>query len=99
MQQVEFRLYYDNSGNVLFYTCDKPEGNYIVIDSSVYAGCRMDLKIIDGEIVKNVEAVFSQLVHAVDGVVCAKQDVSIVVTDNYPYTNSWDVEIRKVAGV
>ena len=99
MQQVEFRLYYDNSGNVLFYTCDKPEGNYIVIDSSVYAECRMNLKIVDSKIVRNFEAVFSQLVQTIDGVVCAKQDVSIVVTDDYSHTNSWDVEIRKVSGV
>jgi hypothetical protein len=98
MQQVEFRLYYDNSGNVLFYTCDKPEGQYIVIDSSVYAECKMNLKIVDGKIVRKYEAIFTQLVHAIDGVVCANQDVSIVVTDDYPYTNSWDIETRKVTG-
>jgi hypothetical protein len=26
----EFRLYYDDKGKVLFYSCEKPEGNYIV---------------------------------------------------------------------
>ena len=28
----EFRLYYDERGNVLFYTCEKPAGNYVIID-------------------------------------------------------------------
>jgi len=51
MQQVEFRLYYDDNGSVLFYTCEKPEGKYIVIDSLVYAACRMDIKIVDGNII------------------------------------------------
>ena len=30
----EFRLYYDDKGKVLFYSCEKPEGDYIVIDAT-----------------------------------------------------------------
>jgi hypothetical protein len=29
----EFRLYYDDKGNVICYSCEKLEGNYIVIDA------------------------------------------------------------------
>ena len=29
--EPEFRLYYDDEGRVLFYTCEKPEGNYLEI--------------------------------------------------------------------
>ena len=46
----EFRLYYDDRGAVMFYTCEKPVGNYIVIDAAIYAAGRPDVKIIDGEI-------------------------------------------------
>lgn len=98
MQQVEFRLYYNDNGSVLFYTCEKPEGKHIVIDSSVYAACRMDLKIVDGNIVKNSQAVFSQLVQMIDGIACAKEDISILVSDDYPNINNWDIQIRTVTG-
>jgi hypothetical protein len=46
----EFRLYYDERGCVLFYTCEKPEGNYIVIDSNTYAQGRPDVRVVDGKI-------------------------------------------------
>ena len=31
----EFRLYYDESGKVICYTCEKLPGNYIVIDKII----------------------------------------------------------------
>jgi hypothetical protein len=98
MQQVEFRLYYDDNGSVLFYTCEKPEGKYIVIDSLVYAACRMDIKIVDGNIVKKSQAVFSQLVQTIDGIACTKEDISILVSDDYSNINNWDIQIRTVTG-
>jgi len=36
----EFRLYYDEKGKVVTYTCEKLEGNYIVIDKHVFAQAR-----------------------------------------------------------
>ena len=99
MQPVEFRLYYNDDGSVLFYTCDKPEGQHIVIDASVFADCKMNIKVIDGKIVKNPDIVFSQLVQAVHGTICAKEDVSILVTDDYIDTINWGTELHKVVGV
>jgi len=99
MHPVEFRLYYNNDGSVRFYTCEKPEGEYIVIDALEYAIGKMDIKVVDGVIVRNTESVFAQLVEAIDGVSCAKQDVSIIVTDEYTDTTNWDVKIYTVSGV
>lgn len=45
----EYRLYYDDTGNVLFYTCEKPEGNFIVIDKQTYSEMRYDIKIVNGK--------------------------------------------------
>lgn len=79
MQLPEFRLYYDTNGDVLFYTCEKPEGNYIVIDLMTYHACRHDIKVIDGAIVnKSVLAYISKLVKGNDGTSCHKDDISIV---------------------
>ena len=80
----EFRLYYDDKGNVLFYTCDKPEGNYLVIDSATYAAGRPDIRVVDGKISTVVaSAVVSKIMPGTEGVSCTEEDVSIVVDDTY----------------
>lgn len=91
---VEMRLYYDDNGNVLFYTCDKPEGTFIVIDKDVYAACRFDIKILDGKIVKPEQAiVISKLVPGKEGVTCAMEDINIVVNNTYTgKTIKWELE-------
>lgn len=77
----EFRLYYDEKGKVLFYTSEKPEGNYIVIDALTYAEGRPDLRVVDGRIsTVNQGSVVSKLVQdKSEGVECSIEDVSIVV--------------------
>lgn len=80
----EFRLYYDDKGNVLFYTCDKPEGNYLVIDAPTFASGRPDIRVVDGKISTVVSSsVVSKIMPSADGVSCAEEDVSIVVDDKY----------------
>ena len=81
---VEFRLYYDDNGNVLCYTCDKPEGNYIVVDRLTYAECRFDIKVLDSKIIKSNEgAIITKLVPSLSGTRCTKEDVAIIVRDGY----------------
>lgn len=80
---VEFRLYYDDNGNVLCYSCDKPEGNYIVIDAQTYAECRFDIKVIDGKIIKKTAYTISKLIQSDTGTRCVKDDCTIVVDTTY----------------
>jgi hypothetical protein len=81
---VEFRLYYDDTGSVLYYTCDKPEGNFIVIDSDTYALCRYDIKVIDGKIIKKSNiASTSKLVLDIHGTSCAREDITVIVDNRY----------------
>jgi hypothetical protein len=77
----EFRLYYDEKGKVLFYTSEKPEGNYIVVDALTYAEGRPDLRVVDGRIsTVNQGSVVSKLVpDKSEGVECSVEDVSIIV--------------------
>lgn len=81
----EFRLYYDDKGNALFYTCEKPEGNYIIIDATAYAIGRPDVRVIDGKISTVVaSAVVSKLMPSKeDGIACAEEDISIIVDKTY----------------
>lgn len=83
----EFRLYYDKQhGSVLFYTCEKPEGDYIIIDALTYAESRPDIKVIDGKIVKATNSVFYSRLHkSTDGMLCEVEDVSIITETNGQY--------------
>lgn len=85
IQKPEFRLYYDDKGKVLFYSCEKPEGNYIVIDATTYAAGRPDLRVIDGKISTAIPSlVVSKLMPNNDeGIICAEEDISIVVDSDY----------------
>lgn len=91
LQKPEFRLYYDDKGMVLFYTCEKPEGNFIIIDAATYAAGRPDLRIIDGKISTAIPSlVVSKLMPNIEGVKCVEEDISIVVDDAYKgKTTNW----------
>jgi hypothetical protein len=93
----EFRLYYDERGNVLFYTCEKPAGNYVIIDADTYAQGRPDLKVIDGKIAGAiVGSVVSKLVPNIDGTCCSSEDLSIVVDSSHNNITKWKLKIYEL---
>jgi hypothetical protein len=80
----ELRLYYDDKGKVITYTCEKLEGDYIVIDAATFAAARPDVRIIDGKISTVApNAVVSKLMPDTEGVECPEEDISIVASSNY----------------
>jgi len=84
IEPPEFRLYYEEeTGKVLFYTCEKPEGKYIVIDSVTFACARQDIRVINGRLsTVNPAFIVSKLVpNAEEGTKCLKEDLSIVAVD------------------
>lgn len=82
----ELRLYYDESGKVLCYSCENFEGNYIVIDAQTYAECRHDIKVIDGKIVRDYKSSFiSRLYTSDEGILCDKEDISVIVESDGTY--------------
>lgn len=82
----EFRLYYDNRGNVLFYTCEKPDGDYIVIDALTFAEARPDIRIVDGRIVRDCNSMLSSRLHLdTDGTLCEIEDVSVITETGGQY--------------
>lgn len=88
----EFRLYYDEQGKVVCYTCEDLPGNYIVIDRQTYAECRIDIRIVDDKIVKSIEgAVITKLIPSVIGIKCASIDVNIIVED-YDDAIVWNIK-------
>lgn len=81
----EFRLYYDDKGKVICYTCEKLDGNYIVIDTLTYAEARPDVRVIDGKITKaQPNAVVHKLMpNETDGTLCTSEDMSVIVDEHY----------------
>jgi hypothetical protein len=81
---VEYRLYYDSNGKVLFYTCDDESGDYILIDKETFVKGRPDVRVIDGKIVEHIQSVFiNKLEIANTGVCCAIEDINIIVDTDY----------------
>jgi hypothetical protein len=83
LEKPEFRLYYDEKGYVVTYTCEKLDGNYVVIDTTTYAEARPDIRVIDGKLVRStVGAVISKLYPSDDGALCEIEDLSIITNTN-----------------
>lgn len=79
IEKPEFRLYYDDRGNVVTYTCEKLEGNYVIIDALTFAEARPDVKVVDGKIIRaGSGAVISRLHPSNTGTLCEAEDVSII---------------------
>jgi len=96
----EFRLYYDEQGKVLFYTCEKPEGNYIVVDATTYAEGRPDIRVVDGKISNVAQgSVVCKLVPSDDneGIDCSETDISIIVPKRYKIKKTkWKLKIYEL---
>lgn len=88
VDKPEFRLYYDDKGYVTGYTCEKLEGNYIIVDALTFAEARPDVRVVDGKIIKNnTGSVVSRLYKDTDGVLCEIEDVSIITESDGQYWN------------
>ena len=95
----EFRLYYDDKGNVVTYTCEKLEGNYIVIDAFTFAQARPDVRVIDGRIstVQPAMVITKLMPDETNGTLCAEEDVSIVVQPNHAgKIQKWNLNIYEL---
>jgi len=85
---VEFRLYYDDTGKVICYTCENLEGNYLVIDGDTYHQCRPDVYVINGKLVTQSDAtVIRKLQPSNTGVACSSADICMITTEGE--TTKW----------
>jgi hypothetical protein len=89
IEKPEFRLYYDENGNVVCYCGDKSAtGNYIVIDTQTFAEARSDIRVIDGKITVGTSSatVYKLMPNIIEGTTCHTEDISIVVDKNETHT-------------
>ena len=89
---VEFRVYYDDTGKVLYYTCDNLEGNYLVVDKDTFSECRMDMKVVDGKLIRVTPGIIIQKYkQKEDGILTASEDISILVNKDFKNKQSWSM--------
>jgi len=94
IEAPEFRLYYKKDGSVDFYTCDKPEGDYIVVDATVFAEARPDITVVDGRIKRvRPHAIIQKLRPSTSGQLTSASDISIIINpdeiDDQVSTQYW----------
>lgn len=94
----ELRVYYDNDGNIICYSCEKLDGNFLVIDKETYAEGRHDLKVIEGKLTAvNSRYTIFKLKPNINGIKCASEDINIIVDDDYNgSTTSWKLDIYEL---
>lgn len=89
---VEFRLYYNADGNVICYTCEQLEGDYIIVDAQTYAEARQDVQVVDGKVTRIVPKVMiSKLKPSSTGTITLKEDISIVCEEESDNTQKWNL--------
>lgn len=94
---VEFRLYYSEDGKVLFYTCEKPEGQYVVIDAQTFAEARPDVRVVNGRVVSTIQnTVIAKLKPtSTGGTECLAEDICIVSPDS-TNTIKWKLNLNEL---
>ena len=89
--EIEYRLYYDEQGWPLFYSTERVEGNYVVIDRQTYLDSPKHIRIVDGKI-KRIKVLFGKkLVPAEQGQACDSTDVCVIVADQSP-SKKWAIK-------
>ena len=93
----EFRLYYDDAGTIICYTCEKLEGNYIVINAQTYAEGRHDVRVVNGKIVTNFSnAVVIRFTKDIEGTLCSVEDMSIIVDNDDVEKQYWKLKVYEL---
>lgn len=94
-KEVEFRVYYDELGKIICYTCDDLQGDYIIIDRQAFIEARPDMRVIDGKLTRySPGVIISKLKPSIEGTNCASEDISIITDKNSKNWKLHSYELR-----
>ena len=80
------KLYYDEKGDPIVYTCDDLEGNYIEVDPETFMGAPRRVKVINGVLTHLPPKVYiTKLQPSDSGTLCHSQDVAIIANNTGTY--------------
>jgi len=96
-QAVQFRLYYDENGKVITYTCEHLEGNFVLVDAQTFAEARQDVTVVDGKVVPRSNTIsVPKLKLSTTGTATLLEDVSIVVKEQSKDTQLWELTYYEI---
>lgn len=97
-EPIQYRLYYDENGRVITYTCDKLEGNFIIVTAEQFAEARSDVIIRDGKIVytHRVHNTYKYEINYDEGIRCSKYDISILVDEHESEFDYWKMTVYEI---
>ena len=75
------RLYYDDTGEPLFYSQEDLPGKYVDVTPEQFALQDRSVKVVDGKLVRQRTARMTKLVPADSGTLCHTRDITVVVSD------------------
>jgi hypothetical protein len=84
-QPLTYRLYYDSTGALLFYSMDNVPGNYIEIDAVTFARSPMHVCVRDEKLIQRVWKTTTKLVPADSGSPCDLRNVAVIVGEHKPH--------------
>lgn len=91
---VFWRLYYDESGNPLFYTQEDLPGNYIDVTPEQYQRASMQVRVVNNKLVEINKPTFKKLMPSTTGTPCDPTNVAIVVDLNQPH-QCWRIKTNE----
>lgn len=87
-----YRLYYNDSGEPLFYSTEDLPGNYIDIDQETFSRSSSQVRVLNGRIVSTAtHRVTKKLVPSDHGIACDTRDVCVVVDATHSHTK-WTIK-------
>jgi hypothetical protein len=84
-QEIFYRLYHDDTGNVLFYSMEHQPGQYIEIDRETFVRSPSNVRVKHGKLVEFRRITTSKLVPTDVGTPCHPNNVCIVVPETQPH--------------
>lgn len=88
---IQYRLYYNDRGEPLFYSQEDLPGNYIDIEPAVYMNPPTYVRVVAGKLVVLNTVFVKRLYPGRFGTPCHPEDVSIVVDVEEPHIK-WSVK-------
>lgn len=82
IHNYEYRVYYDKLGNIKYYSMEDNhvdnDYEYIIISEDDYKLGRYDMIVNNGKMIKVVEGILQKLIPSEDGILCDKNDITII---------------------
>lgn len=74
----EYRVYFDDNGQLLFYSMEDLPGNYVVVDREFYASTPTNVRLREGKLVVISAPTSTKLVPSEHGVSCDARDITVI---------------------